>query len=274
VDIFDDFIFSEKNFKTWDEAKSFISNLCYDKPDNWLFRGMPNSKWNLKTSFDRIDFPNLDYTVQEDLITIFKKRAYHYLRENEIPADNELIDWLTIMQHYGAPTRLLDWTTSLYISAFFSFENIQKGVEKVSIWCLNNSWLHDQNEIILEQRHPNFDKNRILSEAMPNSLEGLVIQVSPKKDNERIICQQGCFLIGLNIHVNFENNFCLYNKTELKDNLYKINIPIGYRKAALYDLELMNINYSTLFPGLEGFARSLNDYYISSNLQILKYDMP
>ncbi|MEN8233206.1 MAG: hypothetical protein ABFR35_11105, partial [Thermodesulfobacteriota bacterium] len=45
-----------------------------------------------------------------------------------------------------------------------------------------------------------------------------------------------------------------------EEGVIKINLPINIHNTALLDLDSMNINAATLFPGLEGFARSLNKY--------------
>lgn len=51
-----------------------------------------------------------------------------------IPKDGEFIEWLSIMQHFGAPTRLLDFSQSMYVALFMAMDN--SFYDNFSIWCI------------------------------------------------------------------------------------------------------------------------------------------
>jgi hypothetical protein len=53
------------------------------------------------------------------------------------------LEWLALMRHYGAPTRLLDWTYSLYVALFFSLaeSNVKK---PATVWALDTAWLRNR----------------------------------------------------------------------------------------------------------------------------------
>jgi len=98
----------------------------------WAFRGQLSSKWNLHSSLDRAvevtgKGPTSSFTTHTDravtedrLLFRFKQQAHRYLQY--LPDDEDLISWLALMQHHGVPTRLLDWTRSPYVAAYFAFE--------------------------------------------------------------------------------------------------------------------------------------------------------
>jgi hypothetical protein len=70
-----------------------------------------------------------DYVRKE-----FKRRAHHYLQH--LPEDSEDLEWLALMRHHGAPTRLLDWTRSPYVATFFALAEARE--EQVSVvWAVD-----------------------------------------------------------------------------------------------------------------------------------------
>jgi hypothetical protein len=89
------------------------------------------------------------------------------------------------------------------------------------------------------------------------------IELEPFRMNERLTAQQGRFLCPRTLRVGFETNLKVAladaaTRPNLKGpRLYKIIIPGAARLGLLEELDKMNINFATLFPGLEGFARSL-----------------
>ena len=107
----------------------------------------------------------------------------------------------------------------------------------------------------------------------------IVIPVTPYRFNERMSIQQGIFMFPTNMAVSFEDN--LLGMFEImapepinwltdywnKCSIIKLTIPAMFHKEILEDLHSMNITAASLFPGLDGFARSLRfslrkmDYY-------------
>ena len=117
-----------------------------------------------------------------------------YLRH--FPERNKTIEWVSIMQHYGAPTRLLDWTYSPFVAAFFALETLN-----------NESAVYDIDARKLDQI--NREKVRIdddLKERIFQKDIGdlFVFSYEPEFQNDRLIAQQGLFLVPSTINIKIE----------------------------------------------------------------------
>lgn len=83
---------------------------------NWILRGQTDWKWTLKTTLERsaenmgIGFVELP-KLKQGMIRKFKRQYAHF--SSDLPSDDDYIEWLSIMQHFGAPTRLLDFSYSI-----------------------------------------------------------------------------------------------------------------------------------------------------------------
>lgn len=186
------------------------------------------------------------------------------------------------MQHHGAPTRLLDFTRSFYIASFFAVESI---TDEASIWAINICSIIEKakqkykiktNLTISEIEH-NFESkfNKLYRQ---NYDKKGIMYLEPHILYERLCIQQGLFLAPMNLNVSFKENLFSFFNSKCKDEIHIINsedkineiiinpvedcvlkiiIPYSCTKDILNDLKSMNINHSTLFPGLDGFAKSL-----------------
>ena len=105
------------------------------------------------------------------------------------------------MRHYGAPTRLVDFTYSLFMAAYFASE-----IEKAEpvIWAVNKTWLsrHWQNRIKKQRNGKSLWGRWAKSDGSafaelflrPTSSIPTVCPVNPTLMNERLLVQQGVFL--------------------------------------------------------------------------------
>ncbi len=116
---------------------------------NWCFRGQASAEWSLRSSLSRhIEVSKVCeqvWELQESRIRrIFRRKSHLFLTDP--PQDDEL-EWLALMQHHGAPTRLLDFTWSPYVAAFFALE---RATSNAAIWAVNLPLLwaiHNQHSI-------------------------------------------------------------------------------------------------------------------------------
>jgi len=124
----------------WTDYYSLIGQKFNER--HWIYRGQSDHNWNLTSSLQRLDTPHLG-DIEKDLLKNYKNNLHLYC---DAPLPEDTLSYLAHMQHHGTPTRLLDFTESPIIAAFFAYENIPKFItfdktEFIAIWVINISWL-------------------------------------------------------------------------------------------------------------------------------------
>jgi hypothetical protein len=257
---------------SWDETVIIARFLR-----GFIFRGQKNTQWELKSGFERAcheyNMPVEDQPyVERGIIEAFKRRAHHYIAS---PPDDDLLEWVALLQHHGGVTRLLDFSRSFYVAAFFAMENAPGDG---AVWAIHTGPLQDKFWESDEERRRSIaeDERRITNE-WANAGKRVII-VEPQRMSERLSIQQGLFLYPCDTAIPFMDCLAASMHTDLTDtyvidhsnpmglesiggphtpHVIKIIIPRVIHTEALQDLEKMNVTAASLFPGLDGFARSL-----------------
>lgn len=269
----------------------------------FVFRGQGKSNWHIQSSLERLIERFYSTDVQHkiypsgfeiEMLREFQWKYPNYETAN-MPKDDEIIEWLSIMQHYGSCTRMVDFTFSPYVALFMAIDSSEKDSD-FTIWCLNHLTLsgifsndHNTERVNLLFDNPNNKSsvynfvNQFLIDSVNDverEFKPYVHLVKPCKANKRIVEQQGLFAIPERINIPFEDNlFSLVDNreavyVEFKDIidysysgkitrsedffLIKIDIPAKFRYEITKSLYLMNMTAESLYPGLAGLAKSLN----------------
>lgn len=201
---------------------------------------------------------------EESMLYEFKRASNYYLDQKEIPTT--LIDWFALLQHYGMPTRLIDFTKLPYVAAYFAFEDKNNESDFVAIWIVNKIcfyqkalyYLQEKKMKISDTKHYSFGDStftKIFNVSRTGDYD-CVIPIESCMMNDRYYLQQSVFLSPSNPYKPF--NAQLDFLKDIKEKcLFKLLLPKKDRKKALRDLGKMNISRASLFPGLDGFAKSL-----------------
>ena len=110
----------------WDEFVQIVhggeSASLLDSP--YLFRGQPEDlplQPSLARYAVRCSLPGRQArAIEKEALKEFKLQAHLYLPAAMIAKAKDLPGWWALMQHHGVPTRLLDWTASPYVAAYFA----------------------------------------------------------------------------------------------------------------------------------------------------------
>ena len=219
--------------RDWDDFKRTSFSLLYEGPfveGRYLFRGMADASWRLVASFDRLagSTPLSDRQSEgERLLALFAQEC----------ADNEVLgscpeepnDLLAVAQHFGLPTRGLDWTESPYIAAYFALA-APGGGSHAAIWALHREhpvWTGTMGATLLRPR---------------------------RTDNERLLRQRG-WLSQLRGPYDSLEAFVEACQEE-GIALTAFHVPREAARTALADLSAMGITATQLFPDRSGAARA------------------
>lgn len=222
--------------ESWQHFKSHsIPELCGKGPFQrgvYLFRGHGSAQWSLMSVFDR-KYMGMSrkkkVKMAEDLVNKFQEEAEGLDVDKALWSDK--ITRLALAQHSGVPTRLLDWTESPYIASFFAFAGIALNPnpeQYVAVWCLNT-----QSDVW-------------------SSDSGAEVLAVPTYGNDRLRSQLGKFTL-LRAAVDSLEEY-VQDFKEDDGALTQFLIPSSDAQIALADLDVMGINYTRLFAGLEGCA--------------------
>ncbi|MGH9423474.1 MAG: FRG domain-containing protein, partial [Thermoanaerobaculia bacterium] len=129
---------------TWSEIHSYAQR-------SWIYRGQRSAEWELVTSLERCC--DREEVVASDRLRLEKElrrdfqRVYHHYAQH-IPGQESLIEWTSLMQHHGAPTRLLDFSYSIYVAAYFALENSDGDC---AVWGVSAPWALRESVSLLLQ---------------------------------------------------------------------------------------------------------------------------
>lgn len=201
--------------------------------------------------------PNPEFRIAVN----FKREAPSITKE--LPDYRNHLEWLFLMQHHGTPTRLLDWSENILIAAFFAINsdfNEDAEIWSILPWHLNSLNGLDglplmENKILSFLAHEIFHSNpkELAQEYGLNNIPQIPIALLPPLSHPRISAQQSCFTI----HPEPQIGFSIPEVIVEEKYLVRYIIPKALKKDIEKKLLYLGINYRTVFPDLDGLAKSI-----------------
>jgi hypothetical protein len=245
----------EKEINSIDDLLEFISQLIHLHGFEFWYRGVANSEWELLPSIQR-DEQRIQ--VERFLTNDFYIKAKQVLEKS--PDKNNYAAWMSLMQHYGLPTRLLDWSRSPLVAAFFATEKYKEYPQNnACIWVLAPRLLNKKEGFdyciypvdaltIQDMLLPAF-KEKGFNEEVADK----IIACYSTENNLRMYSQQASFTI----HNSMRKLIDICDS----DTLYKIIIPKNRRNYFLDSLRVFGITESFVYPDLDHISNDLKRSY-------------
>jgi len=257
--------FQQKTIRTWNDFLRRVDALNRTSRKGWVYRGHAH-QWSLKTTLERALW-RWDIKLQHaraNEIALVREFRRRLTGEEHTNAANDILYCLALMQHHGAPTRLLDCSYSPLVAVQFALRDGWKQT-KPEIWCFNEDWLNQHYKRLFpaagksndqDDRHKRFMRAYDLT-----SPSGFVMHDNPFALNQRLSIQQGVFLYPGNVNASFIKNLKSMGGWNLTTNIQKLRLNFSKREflKAANKLKRMNLSSTAFFPGLDGFARSLGE---------------
>ncbi|MGB4758426.1 MAG: FRG domain-containing protein [Candidatus Saccharimonadales bacterium] len=250
--------------RTWME----LIRALYDIPvtehgrhrSSFVYRGLADKDWGLDTSLYRLRGNYAD--VERPMLRSFTK----YAEPGTVPSENLWVR-LSVAQHHGLPTRVLDWTISPRVAVHFATAEEEHYDKDGAIWCVDVSairtvlppnlrlqlrseraWLFTIEMLDSVSTWQSFDQ---LAEKGP-----FVLFLEPPSLDGRIVNQGAVLSVMPGAELRL-NDFLANH-----ENLYqRIIIPSELKWEIRDKLDQDNVTERMLFPGLDGLCRWLKRYY-------------
>jgi hypothetical protein len=235
----------------------------------FVYRGLGDRQYRLLTSLQRLGGPFA--TLEGSLIRNFRK----YAERVAYGGPESAWYWITLAQHHGLPTRLLDWTWSPIVALHFATSVLSEMGHDARIWILDCEKVYDLLPrpvvAILRQEHAFIPTIEMLDALAPalDSLDRMasrrrpfVLFFEPPSIDQRIVSQYALFSVMPGAESLIEDWLAA------RPNLWRaVDIPASIKWEVRDKLDSMNMNERVLFPGLDGLSSWLKRHYSPGPLE-------
>lgn len=256
--------------KTLQDANQLLLDRPYDERigrlrSDYLYRGVASSEYEMQTSLAR-NCADLQATLEQSVLKYFRK----YAVTEEPSISGSVWRQMIIGQHYGLPTRLLDWSHSPLVAMHFATSEPHPGdisqrngvVWRIDARELSELLPHDYRNVLKSNMTKYFSAD-MLDQIAPTPQDydkamgdKAMVIVEPPSTDQRIINQYSYFSVvpmGIaNIEKFLEDN---------TRNTVKYIIDKGVRWQVRDTLDQLNMSERILFPGLDGLSKWIGRHY-------------
>jgi hypothetical protein len=236
--------------------------------DTGVYRGASNARAPLLTSLDRLGGDGRLHgkaDLEEHILRNFIRYSRPHVDDARPYNDWEL---LITAQHHGVPTRLLDWTYSPLVAAFFATRPVDGAERDRAVWRLDWQRVH---------RHFKFPSLALLIQDLEALASGsdtkpftpwnlfasrngapFACMIEPPSFDARIVAQAATFTLTSTTAKSFD---AFLESVGLADSLTRFVIAASDVAGIRDQLDLVGIDERRLFPDLDGVASAIQRYY-------------
>jgi hypothetical protein len=207
------------------------------------FRGHALKSWKLVPTLART---KKYLSAENAIVKRFMQNATPHI---PIPPREEW-EWMFLMQHHRAYTRLLDWTESPLTALYFavtSSHNRGAGV----VWCLDPIALNKEAKVEFEfdAEIPAFGRDKVLESYLPTHVGDGTAKLNPiasvgPRNTARMAAQLGTFTINHRLHLPIE-------EIGARQHVWRWIIPARAKRDMANELALLGYTSLTVFPELD-----------------------
>jgi len=238
-----------------------VLNIAADLPVGaflW-YRGLNRSIHSLLPGLLREGKPVVDiFDREKRLLTRFRQRSLPFW-----PAGYPQTDWehLFARQHFGLPTRLLDWSENLFVAAHFALHPttlLDVEGEMPVVWVVDPvAWnratplLREYGESIHVLTTADSDLEAYRPETNIRGPKSPVMMFGAHNSG-RIVAQRGTFMVWGEDTRSMEEF-----ARELEIRVWRLQVN-GSRQALAHDLNIVGFGETMVFPDLSALAAELS----------------
>jgi hypothetical protein len=236
-------------------------------PNHFAFRGQANADWGLKSTLERVIGKRWSAEnarrFESYSLQLFQSKYHIYSGSEHTPASK--LSWLSVMQHYGVPTRLIDFTTSPYIALYFALETYDPlSQNDFAVYAIDYTAVMEASIQHIKRVDSKFSETRTSMNGKQDSIFDDVVDrysydiawiTEPRELNARIDRQSGTFLVSGNLEKTIESivNLPLYETA----TVLKFRVPASLYEGVYVALRKMSINSKSIYGDLGGLAKSI-----------------
>lgn len=265
---------SERTAHDFDELLSIVKALkkipAQEYSDRIWFRGENKIyEFPIPSVYRKNSSGHIPVNVEQHYANTFKIRIKQAFPDNS--SFDNYAAWMVLMQHYGVPTRMLDWTRSLLVAIYFAVLDYKKDDQKNdgAVYVLFPRMLNEAEgvgryipsmdgttvQLALRDAITDNQLNREKQLRKEYRMEvGKLLACHPSTHDERIRMQQSAFVIQTSARRNIVHA-CP------KNALHKIIIPHAFKQVFADGLTLFGITEGYIYPDFEHIAREVTQEY-------------